>query len=756
MSDGSIKITIGAAMDRSVETVFGQIEKRAQRAAQNIGKSFGQSFGGGSGGGGGSGKGFESAVASAKKAEAQIEREIAKQVAATKAGAREMAREHAKSSAAAIRASRDESREIIKNFRDIIRDRKREFDKQAREEKRISSESRSFGRNVGMYAVRNMSPNAMSAVGAGRRVVNDIARGAGVDFSLASSVSRAVALESGSVQLANQERIATGSTIGSKKWNSMSRGIAGKFSADANDVQGMMLAMTAKTGEFSNAKGMGEDLAGLSVASGANMRDMGNAAGYVYNQLKNLPDAGKRTIEVMRGIVGQTAVGAVDMPDYAVQLGRIAANASKFDGSVDENIRKQSALAQLAVESGGASSPADAARSVASFSNTFGKHARIAAFKKEGVDLFTNSKQDTLRDPFEIIKDTFRNTHGDIEKISSMFADTLGRKPVQALHNAYKAAGGEEAGIKAIEASFAKYMRANLDPKTEAQNIKDYQESTAAKAIKFQNALDNIVVTMSDSVFPALEKLAPYALSAAGALAKVVAMAADHPKTAIAAAFGLAIAQAGIQATIRLGLEKGLEAFGPTMMQLMSAGLGKTFAALAIAWPVIVAAALAAAANEAMNRDIAGRTSEQTSQAIAHGDAMQREGGYRSNASRGVQTAGEKEDLEAINKNLEFRVQAASALPAFDKAQGGAPTTSAGIAFETLMRPDVARARADATQLESLKKELADNKRILDMIRTGELRVKVTNPQEFKTNSPLVDPAGRGRPPGYVPNWVER
>ena len=752
MPDGSIKITIGAAMDRSVETVFGQIEKRAQRASQNIGKSFANSF---NGGGGGTGKGFDSAVSSARKAEREIEREIANQVKATKAAARDMAREHKKSAQEWVNADRAASREIINNFKSITRDRKKELDEQTRDQKRAAaaanSEARGFGKNVGMYAIRNMSPFGNGPVGMGRRVAGDMLRGAGVDFSVAGSVGRAVSMQSGSVQLANQERIATGSTLGSKGWNNLSRGIAGKFSVNPEDVQGMMLSMTAKTGEFKNAAGMGEELASLGTASGANLKDMGNAAGYVYNQLQRLPDAGKRTIEVMRAIVGQTAVGAVDMPDYAVQLGRIAANASKFEGPVMDNIRKQSALAQLAVESGGASSPADAARSVASFSNTFGKHARIAAFRKLGVHLFTNDTdekrsdyQTTLRDPFAIIKDTFKQTHGNIESISSAFADTLGRKPVQALHNAYTAAGGGDAGIKAIEASFNKYMRANLDSKTEAQNIQDYQDSTAAKAVKFQNSLDSVVNTMADRVFPALEKLAPDALKAAESLSKLVSWGADNPKKAIAGAFGLAVAEAGIQATIRLGLEKGFSAMGPTLIAL----LGRMGAVMAVAWPVMLAAAAAVAANAMIDADIAKRDKESGDQAINTSNAMLRGSKYRKQArEQGTYTPEERQDLEAIDKNLEFRVKAASGLPAYDKAHGGAPTSSAGIAYENLMHPEIARARADAPNLTALKTELEANKRLLEMIRTGVLKVQVMNPTY---SGSMVDPSGRSAPPSWI------
>jgi len=567
MSDGTIRIIIGASMDRSVETVFGNIEKRAQKAAQTISKSF---SGGSSGDGVGKGaaRGFESAAAAAKKAERDIEREIARQNKVVDSASREQVKFHERAARARVRAEEQASREIIQNFKRITSERKKELADQERAEKRASASSMPvrFGRHLGMYATNNLVPGSLNPMGTISRFGNDLLRGAGVDLSLSGTVARSVQMQSGSVQLANQERIATGTTRGAGQWNATSRMIGDKFSAEASNVQDMILAMTAKTGDFKNAAAIAEPLTGLGIASGANLRDMGNAAGYVYNQLSKLPDAGERTIEVMRGIVGQTAVGAVDMPDYAVQLGRIAANASKFAGPVSDNIRKMSALAQLAVESGGASSPADAARSVAAFANTFGKHARIEAFEKHGVELFTVSNeqkrknpalaQDTLRDPFEIIKDSFRKTKGDIPALSIMFADTLGRKPVQALANAYKAAGGGKKGIAAIEGQFGKYMNTILDEKVEKQNLKDYEDSTAAKAIKFQNNLDMVATSAAERVFPALEKLAPMALSAADSLGSFAGWAAENPMSGVSALIGASIANAGIQAAVRTSVEK--------------------------------------------------------------------------------------------------------------------------------------------------------------------------------------------------------
>jgi hypothetical protein len=752
MNDGSIKIVIGAAMDRSVESVFGAIEKRAQKAGQNIGKSFSQGIGGGGGSGnGGMSKGFDGAAAAAHKAEREIEREIANQVKATKAGNREMLREHAKSKQEAVRLERETGREIIRQFRDITRARKKELDQQARDDKKAADQANRpsrMARHFGMYAQQNLMPGSLNPFGRAKQLGSDLMRGAGVDLSVSGSVARAVQLQSGSVQLANQERIATGSTIGSNKWNSITRDIGDKYSTNNSDVQGMMLAMTAKTGEFKNAASIGSDLASLGVASGANLTDLGNAAGYVYNQLSRLPDAGKRTIEVMRGIVGQTAVGAVDMPDYAKQLGRIAANAGKFEGNVGDNIRKMSALAQLSVEAGGASSPADAARAVGSFANTFGKHARISAFEairapgfEKGINLFTNDNKDTLRDPFEIVKDAFRATKGNIPVLSNLFADTLGRKPVQALANSYKAAGGGEEGIKAIQSQYDKYMHAILTKETEAQNIKDYQESTAAKAQKFQNNLDQIVTSAADKIFPALEKLAPMALQAADALGGLATFAANNPMGGVAAALGLAIANAGIQSVVRSSFEKLMMKAGDTSLAL---GL--------VATAAIALAAL-------IEDDVDRRNKEQNREASLHGNAGVSMSNFMEGAKKGLYSEQGKSDIEAINKNLEARVANVGKLKRNEYGVYNKDASEWELTAESIVNPDKFAARQDAAHDSELIAQLEATHRMLEMIRSGVLSVRVTNAAEIgamEAHGPKVYAPGRQLDAGGLPAYLLR
>lgn len=560
MANGQIKISIGAVQDRSVDVVFGNIEKRANKLRENLLKALG-GVSATRGGANTLAKDTEKAFVAAEKTAIKSAQKIqSEQEKAAKAAAKAHERAQKEIQKQLAATTRVVEREAAKQARTVEREAKSAAKAVEREAKREANRQvgirERFAERTGYRATRLLFPPPSGIFGSATRIAGDVMRGAGVDLSISGGVSRAVSLQSGAIQVANQERIATGKSKGSAFYERLSRDAGDVKSVDPSKVMGMVNQFVGKTGAFDDAAKITQKLTSLGTASGSDLNELGDAAGYVYNQLKDLPDAGEKTIEVLRGIVGQTAIGAVNMPDYAKQLGRIAANASKFEGNRGDNISKLSAFAQLAIESGGASSPADAARSTGALADNFGKAARLKAFKKAGIDVFTDKSQTLIRDPIEIIKDSFRKTKGNIPQLADLFASTIGRKPITALGNAYTAAGGGEAGIRAIQAKYDTYRNAQLTPETERKNNEDYANSDAAKAQRFQNNLDKVVASAADKVFPALEKLAPKALAVADAFGKVVGYVADNPVKSVILALVAAIGRAGLESVLRAAIEK--------------------------------------------------------------------------------------------------------------------------------------------------------------------------------------------------------
>lgn len=756
MANGQIKISIGAVTDRSVDVVFGNIEKRANKLRENLLKALG-----GSSPTRGTNqlakdteKGFvaaeKTAIKSAQKIQSEQEKAAKAAVKAHDRAQKEIQRAFAATTAAA-------EREAAKQTRDAEREAKKQSRILEREASRQVGIREKFAERTSHRATRFFFPPPSGIIGAAGRIAGDVMRGAGVDLSISGGVSRAVSLQTGGIGLANQERIATGATQGSGFYAGLARKTGADRSVDPEQVMNMIRGFTGKTGDFGAAAKMADPLTSIGTASGASLDEMGDAAGFVYNQLNKLPDAANRTIAVMRGIVGQTAVGAVEMKDYATQMGRIAANANKFEGSVDTNIMKMSALAQLSIESGGATSAADAARAVGSFANTFGKNARIKAFKGAGVDLFTDKSQTTLRDPFEIVRDSFRKTKGNIPQLADMFADTLGRKPITSLGMAYKNAGGGEAGIAAITAALNKYMSAQLTPETERKNNEDYANSDAAKAQRFQNNLDKVVASAADKVFPALEKLAPQALAVADAFGKVVGYVADNPIKSVILALVAAIGRAGLESVLRAAIEKQIMGVGggllpgrgigpdgaplPTGGGVWSTGAGRMIKALGMG-------AIGYSLGDTIGRAIGGEGGAQSGSSIGGGAAFGASLGGPMGALAGATLGAVVDQAQDLGKATEGwggTWEGTKSLFSGDGFFKGVDEYQNKQAKHRRMVEDQAAAGGAPANQQPLD-SAALSRGVADGMAARTLQVKVVNAKDFATSEnkgPRVDPAGR-------------
>lgn len=771
MSDGQIRIRISASQDAaSFERAFGDLTKRAQRAGRDIQRALNPSQRTSGGAAGELTKSMRGAATAADKAARDVDRvwnrqlnqlnRVAKaQDQIFERSARAEVRAAEKAARARVQAETRANREIERAFAATSRANEREETKRTRTaERELNKQQRAretFASRVSHRATRFLFPPPMGILGAASRLAGGLLRGAGIDTSIQGGMGRAIALNSGAVGLSNQERITTGQTRGAGYYENLARNTGDKFSQRPEAVLDLVRSFTGKTGDFGAADKMSEQLTSISVASGADLNEMGDAAGYVYNQLKNIPGAAEKTIAVMRGIVGQTAVGAVEMKDYAKQMGRVAANAQSFEGDVSKNILKLSALTQLNIESGGATSAADAARGTVSFANTFGKGARLKQFEKAGVRVYTDDtvvngrvvagkERTTKRDPFELLKDSFRATKGNVPQLANMFADVLGRKPLMALGGAFKAAGGGEAGIAAVEKSFGRYMNAQLSPETEKKNLADYKNSPAAKAQAFQNNLDKIVATMATRVIPSLERLAPKALTLADALGKLIGYVTENPFKALSAALTLAIGRAFLEAKLRNSIERTAVNSGSGMLPGASGGtrltggvsvpgtgaainggglgvFGNFVAALQIATAAVVAFQAGMVVIDAW---IASKEKKQNADAIENANAGGLEGKFQASANNTklARTPEEKAQLVAYQAKLAKRVQDAEAFkqePASVNygAMGNwaAPSAPKGGYTE------------DVQHLVALKAEMARNAHFLQMIQSGVMRVEVIN-----------------------------
>jgi hypothetical protein len=303
---------------------------------------------------------------------------------------------------------------------------------------------------------------------------------------------------------------------------------------------------------------------------------MAAAAANVSNGLGDMEDKAPIIDAVMRTIAGQGKLGAVEISDFATQMARVAASASAFAGDRAENIAKMGALAQIARAEGGAPSAAEASRSVVGFANTMKKSARIDAFKKEGIDVFTDESQTQLKDPISLIKEALIATGGDLQAMNKMFMDVIGARAVTGLQKTFVDAGGGDAGLAAVDKRINRMLDAQLSRK-EVDDSADLPGKTmSAKAMRFQNELDKVSEGVMGKLGPALEKAAPAILNFAETVGDVSTWAVDNPKQAIGAAIGIAIARAGIESAFRAGIERVIMRAAPAVAVQTAAGAATT------------------------------------------------------------------------------------------------------------------------------------------------------------------------------------
>jgi hypothetical protein len=482
-------------------------------------------------------------------------------------------------------------REREKENREIVRDAARIERQEARAAEKDEKGRRGTVREVAGGAYANMAGVARGAMGVGK----EIAGGLGVHFDLSSAVANRAGLQSQIVDLMNQSRLG-GKTL-PKSDRARLTGLVDKVSdenaLDPTKTVRVLAEMQAKSSDLEGAEKVIGDLGKLAAATGTDMGDMGKAAGIVNSQLVNMAeykdDAAKRgtvLLNIMRHITKQTADGSVEMSDYAVQMGRIASVAGKYEGSFEDNIGMLGAMSQVAMR-GGAVSAAEAARAAASLSRDLTKEKTLKNWNNaEGgpMDIFSDDKKTKLKPVDQLVLMYLEKFGADQAKLAHFIPNEMSRKGFQGFMNIFQDAGGGKAGLDAVKAEFAKFKGTVSQDEVNSMAA-DKLDTPQAKAQKFQNQLERIADGMTAKVMPALEALAPRALEVADALAKMVGFAAENPGTAITMAIVGSIAKAGITTAVSKGLGDLLASAGSKV-----GGINIAAATMGIAVGTLIAA----------------------------------------------------------------------------------------------------------------------------------------------------------------------
>jgi hypothetical protein len=212
---------------------------------------------------------------------------------------------------------------------------------------------------------------------------------------------------------------------------------------------------------------------------------------------------------------------------------------------------------------------------------TLGTASRARAFAGYGIK--TTTEEGKIANPVDVIVKALEKTKADPIKFKALFASSIGARPAEALAGIYRGAGGGAAGAAAVRAKVAEYAGGGISQDEIAESVGRANNTTAARAQRFQNTFDVVVERVQSRLLPALEKAEPAILKFAEVIGDVATWAVDNPKQAIAAAIGLSIARAGIESTLRAGIERVINGQGGNRSPMVGNVVGNIGAAMTIA-----------------------------------------------------------------------------------------------------------------------------------------------------------------------------
>lgn len=362
-------------------------------------------------------------------------------------------------------------------------------------------------------------------------------------FAAGSAVADEIEVAKRASQLANQAGRPEIKGDLAKK----ARGVTGFSGVEA--LSGIE-AFVTKTGDLESATNLIGGLGRLALATGSDLGDLGMTAGQVFNVLKDGPGTAAEKLEEVQSIMAtlaqQGALGAVEIRDLAQNFGKLGAATRGFEGGSSDLMRTMGAFAQLAVDTGGADTSADAATAAARLSGDIVTHKK--KFKALGVNIKSKTDPTKLRDPMEIFADVLQKTGGDVEKTTGLFgleSQKVFKSLVPTFADAEKKEKGS--GRAAIMARYNKFFNATVSPEEIEKRAKSREGDADIKIIETTKRFNEAVGTrllpvITDRLVPAFESLIPHLATAADKVSAFAEFFNENPVTGLGAILGAAVA----------------------------------------------------------------------------------------------------------------------------------------------------------------------------------------------------------------------
>lgn len=488
-----------------------------------------------------------------KAASAAQHRQIMGQIRAEERARVASARSEERARVAAVRAATAAERQRLAAMRKGFVEMSRAAhaaDRQSRRE--ALSSRRSFAR--GTMGALSGAAGTVAGIGKAGLALTGISGGAAAGIAISTEMRERAKAS----QLANQ----AGNPALKGQLLQDARGVRG-FTGE--EALGGMEAFVTKTGDLETARKIIGDLGTLSLATGANIEDLGETAGQAFNVLRDqIKDPKQQLVElngIMTALAEQGNMGAVEIKDLARDFGKLGAATRGFEGGAPELLRTMGAFAQLAVARGGAESSADASTASARLVGDIVTNKK--KFKAMGVNIKSTTDPTKLRDPMAIMQDVLAKTGGDVEKTSGLFG-IESAKIFKGLSAVYSEAEKNQkgSGRAAVDAEFKRFQGATLDPeqlkKRAASRLEDPD-------LQFKETMKGLNSALAKELMPVVTMLGgklKEATPAIGSFAKKLAEAAlwlaSNPWKGLGLVVGAAIGKEIAAASIKSLIEKAI------------------------------------------------------------------------------------------------------------------------------------------------------------------------------------------------------
>jgi hypothetical protein len=376
--------------------------------------------------------------------------------------------------------------------------------RQAKDEARASAKvDKTYGRFSGI-ATGTAGRLTSAAVGLGAAAMT-----LGGGLTVADTVSRSMSAERAAIALSNSAYIPGETSRPNKDYIlSVAKGVQATTNIDKTDLIEGLQSYVAKSSDFAGGMAGLGNFAKLAKASGSKFGDVMNAAGMLRAQNKDLGQ--DEMMDMLRSVIGQGKMGAVELSDLAHIAGRVTSSASSYQGTQSENQRKLLGLSQIAMRTAGSSD--DAATAVTRFASDIQSH-RDKIADDFGADFSKSlvNEKGQVSDPEKVISAIFAKTGGDLGKMGEGVGNIgLGKESMKLMNalaptflEAEKRQKGS--GAEAVRQEVHKFTSAGYS-KEDVE--KDFAAVMKASGEKFDHAINTIREALEEKLAPKIERFA--------------------------------------------------------------------------------------------------------------------------------------------------------------------------------------------------------------------------------------------------------